>query len=147
MRNLVVERITNDILAAYMFSTTMAEQPCVCCLLEDDNGGPESWEGNIQTTAAGKGSELRGEVLQVGHWGAAQEQEHVIVEALGPCAIYHNIRHGQHLEKTSRHRAGLDRLYEEKQTHRALATLHSFVFPLPVWSQWTTLNILPWRYF
>lgn len=79
-------------------SPTMTKQLGVCCLLEDDNGRPERRERHVQTTAAGEGPELRGEVLQVGPRGAAQEQEHVVVEALCPCAIDYYIRHCKYLE-------------------------------------------------
>lgn len=90
-------------------SPTMTEQLGVCCLLEYDNGRPERREGHIQTTAAGKGPELWGEVLQVGPRGAAQEQEHVVVEALCPCTIDYYIRHCQYLEKK-----GVD-IYRERE--------------------------------
>lgn len=83
----------------YISSPTMTEQLGVRCLLEDDDGGPESREGHIQTTAAREGSELRGEVLQVGPRGIAQELEHVVVEALCPCTIDYYIRHCQYLEE------------------------------------------------
>lgn len=81
----------------------MTEQLGVRCLLEDDNGRPKRGEGNVQTTAAGEGPELRGEVLQVGLRGATQEQEHVVVEALCPCTIDYHIRHRQYLEKKEVH--------------------------------------------
>lgn len=71
----------------------------MCRLLEDDDSWPERREGHVQPTAAGEGPQLRGEVLQVGPRGVAQELEHVVVEALGPRTIDHDIRHGQHLEK------------------------------------------------
>jgi len=67
--------------------------------LEDDDGRPERRERHVQTAAAGQGPELRGEVLQVGPRGVAQELEHVVVEALGPRAIDHDIGHGQDLEE------------------------------------------------
>lgn len=81
----------------------MTKQLGVRCLLEDNNSRPERGEGHVQTTAAGEGPELRGEVLQVGPWGAAQKQEHVVVEALCPCAIHYNIRYRQYLEKKRVH--------------------------------------------
>lgn len=77
----------------------MTKQLGVCCLLEDDDGRPKRREGDVQPAAAGEGSELRGEVLQVGPGGAAQEQEHVIVEALCSRTIDNDIRHCQYLEK------------------------------------------------
>lgn len=77
----------------------MTEQLGVRCLLEDDNSRPERREGHVQTTAAGEGPELWGEVLQIGPRGTAQEQEHVVVEALCPCTIDYYIRHRQYLEK------------------------------------------------
>lgn len=45
----------------------MTQQLCVCGLLEDNDSGPKRREGHIQTTAGGQGSQLWGEVLQVGH--------------------------------------------------------------------------------
>lgn len=77
----------------------MTKQLGVCCLLEDDDSRAKRREGDVQSTAAGEGSELRGEVLQVGPGGAAQEQEHVIVQALCTCTIDNDIRHCQYLEK------------------------------------------------
>lgn len=68
------------------------------CLLEDDDSRSERGERNVQTTAAGEGPELRGEVLQVGPRGAAQEQEHVVVQALRPRTIDYYIRHRKDLE-------------------------------------------------
>lgn len=80
-------------------SPTVTEQLGVRCLLEDDNSRPKRREGHVQTTAAGEGPELWGEVLQVGPRGTAQEQEHVVVEALCPCTIDDYIRHCQHLKR------------------------------------------------
>lgn len=74
-------------------------------LLEDDDCGPERGQWNVQTAAAGKGPQLWTEVLQVGTRGAAQEHVHVIVEALGPCAVDHDVRHCQHLEEMQAHSA------------------------------------------
>lgn len=72
-------------------------------LLEDDDGRPERGERNVQTAAAGEGPQLWGEVLQVGPRGTAQEHVHVIMEALGPCAVDYYVRHCQHLEETEAH--------------------------------------------
>lgn len=77
----------------------MTEQLSVRCLLEDNNCRPKRREGHVQTTAAGEGLELRGEVLQVGPRGVAQKHKHVVVEALCPCTIDYDIRHCQYLEK------------------------------------------------
>lgn len=80
-------------------SPTLTQQLSMSCLLEDDDGRPKRREGNVQTTAAGKGPELWGEVLEVGPRGTAQEVEHVIVEAFSSCTINYNIRHCQYLEE------------------------------------------------
>lgn len=76
----------------------MAEQLGVRRLLEDDHRRPQRGERHVQTTTAGKGPQLRGEVLQVSPRSAAQEYEHVIVEAFCPRAIDYYVGHGQHLE-------------------------------------------------
>lgn len=78
---------------------TMTQQLSVRRLLEDDDGRTQRREGHVQATAAGQGPELRGEVLQVGPGGAAQEVEHVVVEAFGSCTIDDDIRHCQHLDE------------------------------------------------
>lgn len=101
----------------------MTEQLCVRCLLEDDDCRPKRREGHVQTTAAREGPELRGEVLQVGPRGVAQELEHVIVEALCSCTIDHYIRHRQYLEKKGGNiykalrQNNICDLYQENRTH------------------------------
>lgn len=77
----------------------MTQQLSVCCFLKDNDGRPETWQGHVQTAASGQGPQLRGEVLQIGPWGTAQELEHIVVEALSSCTIDYNIRHCQHLEE------------------------------------------------
>ena len=77
----------------------MTQQLSVRCLLEDNDSRSKRREGYIQTTAAGQGPELWGEMLQVGSRGTAQEMEHVVVEAFSSCAIDYNIRHCQYLEE------------------------------------------------
>ena len=76
---------------------TVAQQLGVGGLLEDDDGGPQGGEGHVQAAAAGQGPQLGCEVLQVGRRRAAEELEHVVVEALGPRAVHHQVGHGQHL--------------------------------------------------
>lgn len=73
-------------------------------LLEDDDCRAERGQRNVQTAAVGQGPELWAEVLQVGTRGAAQEHVHVVVEALGSCAVYYDVRHGQHLRECEQHR-------------------------------------------
>lgn len=81
-------------------SPTVAQQLSVCGLLEDDDGGSKAGQRDGQATAAGQGFQLPGEVLQISPGRAAQEVEHVVVEPLGPSAIYYDIRHGQDLTTT-----------------------------------------------
>lgn len=66
-------------------------------LLEDDDSWPKGGEGDIQTTTTGESPKLWSEVLQVSDRGATQKHVHVIVEALGPCAVDDDVRHCQHL--------------------------------------------------
>lgn len=80
-------------------SPTMTKQLSVCRLLEDDNSWPKRRDGHVKTTAVGESPELLGKVLQVRPRSTAQKQEHIVVEALRPCAIDYYIRHGQYLEK------------------------------------------------
>lgn len=94
-------------------------------LLEDDDGRPKRGEGNVQAAAAGEGPQLWGEVLQVGPWGTAQEHVHVIVEALGPCAVDYYVRHRQHLEETEAHgEAGYTWTFEMVQTKWLQRKIH-----------------------
>lgn len=82
----------------FVFLLTLTQQLSVRSLLEDDDSRPKRRQGHIQTAAAGKGPELRGEMLQIGPRGAAQELEHVVVEAFSSCTVDDDIRHCQHLE-------------------------------------------------
>lgn len=81
-------------------SPTVAQQLSVCCLLEDDDGGSETGQRDVQATAAGQGFQLPREILQVSPRRAAQELEHVVVEPLGTSAVDYDVRHRQDLTTT-----------------------------------------------
>lgn len=78
---------------------TLSQQLCARRLLKDYDSGPQAGEGHVQAAAAGEGSQLRGEVPEVGSRGAPQKLEHVVVQPLGPRPVHHNVRHGQHFQQ------------------------------------------------
>lgn len=68
-------------------------------LVEDDHGGAEGGQRDVQAAAGSCGLQLLGEVPQVGVGGVAQELEEVVVEAVGVRAVDDEVGDGQHLEQ------------------------------------------------
>ena len=63
----------------------------MCRLMKDDDGRTIGGHGKVHLESTSGGLKLLFEVTDVGFTGISQEREHVVVQAIGTCAVYHYV--------------------------------------------------------
>ncbi|TNN31030.1 hypothetical protein EYF80_058817 [Liparis tanakae] len=66
---------------------------------DDDHGGAQGGQRDVEAAAAGGRLQLPGEMFQVGVRRVAEELEEVVVEAVGVRPVDHHVADGEHLEE------------------------------------------------